>query len=173
MADAVRAIVLLGVTGLAGPAAAGAEPEPAPPPAFLKPETRLERVFKQRAVAGKVAPALSYTPGGAKVAEADAYQELIVVEEEGAPVGCFQLSYLPGLMRRGMWRGQIEVVHVAESHRNRGIGSQMMRWALDRCRERGCGMVQLTSNKQRLDAHRFYERLGFHKSHEGFKFYFF
>lgn len=105
--------------------------------------------------------------------DADPNQEMIVVEEEGAPVGCFQLSYLPGLMRRGMWRGQIEVVHVAESHRNRGIGSQMMRWALDRCRERGCGMVQLTSNKQRLDAHRFYERLGFHKSHEGFKFYFF
>jgi GNAT superfamily N-acetyltransferase len=105
--------------------------------------------------------------------DADPNQEMIVVEEGGAPVGCFQLSYLPGLMRRGMWRGQIEVVHVAESHRNRGIGSQMMSWALGRCRERGCGMVQLTSNKQRLDAHRFYERLGFHKSHEGFKFYFF
>lgn len=76
-------------------------------------------------------------------------------------------------MRRGMWRGQIEVVHVAANHRNRGLGSQMMRWALERCRERGCGMVQLTSNKKRLDAHRFYERLGFHKSHEGFKYYFF
>jgi GNAT superfamily N-acetyltransferase len=98
-------------------------------------------------------------------------EEMIVVEENGVPVGCFQLSYMPGLMRRGMWRGMIEVVHVAASHRNRGLGSDMMRWAIERCRERGCGMVQLTSNKKRQDAHRFYERLGFKKSHEGFKYY--
>jgi GNAT superfamily N-acetyltransferase len=102
----------------------------------------------------------------------DPNEEMIVVEDEGAPVGCFQLSYLPGLMRRGMKRGQIEVVHVAETHRNRGIGGQMMRWALERCRQNGCSMVQLTSNKKRVDAHRFYERLGFMKSHEGFKYYF-
>jgi len=104
--------------------------------------------------------------------DADPNQEMIVVERDGAAVGCFQLSYLPGLMRRGMWRGQIEVVHVSDAARNRGIGTEMMRWALQRCRERGCGMVQLTSNKRRLDAHRFYERLGFRKSHEGFKYYF-
>ena len=103
----------------------------------------------------------------------DPNEEMIIVEEDGAPVGCFQLSYLPGLMRRGMKRGQIEVVHVAETHRNRGIGGRMMRWALERCRENGCSMVQLTSNKKRIDAHRFYERLGFVKSHEGFKYYFF
>lgn len=101
----------------------------------------------------------------------DPNEEMIVVEDDGTPVGCFQLSYLPGLMRRGMKRGQIEVVHVAESHRNRGIGGDMMRWAIERCRENGCLMVQLTSNKKRLDAHRFYERLGFLKSHEGFKYY--
>jgi GNAT superfamily N-acetyltransferase len=101
----------------------------------------------------------------------DPNQEMIVVEEDGAPVGCFQLSYLPGLMRRGMKRGQIEVVHVAETHRNRGIGGAMMRWAVERCRQNNCSMVQLTSNKKRLDAHRFYERLGFLKSHEGFKLY--
>lgn len=104
--------------------------------------------------------------------DADPNQEMIVAEENGVPLGCFQLTYLPGLMRRGMWRGMIEVVHVAEGHRGRGLGSQMMRWALDRSRDRGCGMVQLTSNKKRLDAHRFYERLGFLKSHEGFKYYF-
>ena len=103
--------------------------------------------------------------------EVDPNQEMIVVEEGGVPVGCFQLSYPPGLMRRGMWRGMIEVVHVAASHRNRGIGAEMMRWAIDRCRERRCGMVQLTSNKKRTDAHRFYERLGFLRSHEGFKLY--
>ena len=102
---------------------------------------------------------------------ADPNQEMLIVERDAVPVGCFQLSYLPGLMRRGMWRGQIEVVHVAAAHRNAGLGSAMMRWAVERCRARGCGMVQLTSNKQRLDAHRFYERLGFAKSHEGFKLY--
>jgi GNAT superfamily N-acetyltransferase len=103
--------------------------------------------------------------------DADPNQEMIVVEEDGAPVGCFQLSYLPGLMRRGMWRGLIEVVHVSAAQRNRGIGSAMMQRAIERCRERGCAMVQLTSNKKRTDAHRFYERLGFLGSHEGFKFY--
>ena len=107
-----------------------------------------------------------------KAIDADPNQEMFVVEDSGKPIGCFQLSYLPGLMRRGMWRGMIEVVHVADDLRNRGYGSEMMRWALERCRERGCGMVQLTSNKKRTDAHRFYERLGFHKSHEGFKYYF-
>ena len=102
---------------------------------------------------------------------ADPNEEMIIVEEDGVPVGCFQLSYLPGLMRRGQKRGQIEVVHVAESRRNRGIGAQMMRWAIERCRQNNCSMVQLTSNKKRVDAHRFYERLGFLKSHEGFKLY--
>ena len=102
---------------------------------------------------------------------ADPNQEMFIVEEDGRPVGCFQLSYLPGLMRRGMWRGQIEVVHVRADDRNRGLGGEMMRWAVERCRQKGCGMVQLTSNKQRLDAHRFYERLGFLRSHEGFKLY--
>ena len=101
----------------------------------------------------------------------DPNEEMIIVEEDGVPVGCFQLSYLPGLMRRGMKRGQIEVVHVTETHRNRGIGGDMMRWAIERCRQNDCSMVQLTSNKKRLDAHRFYERLGFLKSHEGFKYY--
>ena len=103
--------------------------------------------------------------------DADPNQEMIVVEDDDVPVGCFQLSYLPGLMRRGMKRGQIEVVHVAEASRNRGIGGDMMRWAIERCRQNNCSMVQLTSNKKRLDAHRFYERLGFMKSHEGFKIY--
>jgi len=102
---------------------------------------------------------------------ADPHQEMFVVRLGEEAVGCFQLSYLPGLMRRGMWRGQIEVVHVTPERRNGGIGSQMMRWAVARCREKGCGMVQLTSNKKRGDAHRFYERLGFLRSHEGFKYY--
>lgn len=103
--------------------------------------------------------------------DADPNEEMWIVERDSIAVGCFQLSFLPGLMRRGMWRGQIEVVHVSADARNLGIGSEMMRWALARCREKGCGMVQLTSNKKRTDAHRFYERLGFARSHEGLKYY--
>ncbi len=103
---------------------------------------------------------------------ADPNQEMLVVERDGEPVGCFQLSYIPGLMRHGMRRGQIELVHVAAARRNLGIGSEMMRWAVERCREKGCGLVQLTSNKLRTgSAHRFYTRLGFQQSHEGFKYY--
>ena len=102
---------------------------------------------------------------------ADPNQEMIVTELDGEPVGCFQLTYIPGLMRRGAWRGEIEVVHVRADKRNLGLGSEMMHWAIERCRERNCSVVQLTSNKRRLDAHRFYERLGFQKSHEGFNYY--
>lgn len=101
--------------------------------------------------------------------DADPNQEMLIAELHGEPVGCFQLSYIPGLMRKGMWRGQIEVVHVRADRRNLGIGSEMMGWAIARCRERGCGLVQLTSNKARHAAHRFYVRLGFAQSHEGFK----
>ena len=112
----------------------------------------------------------NYTAALAAI-DASPTEELFVVELDGKPVGCFQLSYMPGLMRRGMWRGQIELVHVEGAHQGEGLGTEMMRWAVERCRERGCGMVQLTSNKKRLAAHRFYERLGFAKSHEGFKLY--
>ena len=101
----------------------------------------------------------------------DPNQDMFIAEYDGVPVGCFQLSYLPGLMRRGAWRGQIEVVHIIAARRGGGLGSEMMRWAIEHCRQRGCAMVQLTSNKLRTDAHRFYERLGFSRSHEGFKLY--
>ena len=101
--------------------------------------------------------------------DADPNQEMLVAEFGGEPVGCFQLTYIPGLMRRGMWRGLVETVHIAPTQRNLGFGGEMMQWAVERCRARGCGMVQLTSNKKRADAHRFYRRLGFEQSHEGFK----
>lgn len=101
--------------------------------------------------------------------DADPNQEMLVAELDGEAVGCFQLTYIPGLMRRGMWRGLVEMVHVAPAHRNRGFGAQMMAWAVERCRTRGCGMIQLTSNKKRVDAHRFYRRLGFEQSHEGLR----
>ncbi len=82
---------------------------------------------------------------------------------------CLQLSFIPGLSRHGQWRGQIESVRVAEAARGQGAGHQMMDWAIGECRKRGCGLVQLTSDKSRGDAIRFYEGLGFVASHEGLK----
>lgn len=80
-----------------------------------------------------------------------------------------QLSILPGLARRAATRGQIEAVSVAGSQRGRGVGEAMIRWAIVEARQRGCALVQLTSDKERPDAHRFDERLGFAATHEGFK----
>ncbi len=101
--------------------------------------------------------------------DADPNQMLVIVERNGLPVGTFQLTFTPGIARKGAWRCTVETVHVAASHRSQGIGEAMMEWATARARERGCAMMQLTSNKKRTDAHRFYERIGFPKSHEGFK----
>ena len=84
-------------------------------------------------------------------------------------IGCLQLTFIPGLSRAGMWRGQIEAVRVAAAQRGRGVGRAMLRWAIEQCRARGCGLVQLTTDKRRADAHRFYESLGFGASHEGMK----
>ena len=100
---------------------------------------------------------------------ADPNQRLVIAELDGAPVGTLQLTFIPGIARFGETRCLIEAVHVAPTHRNLGLGSQLIRWAVDLAKARNCGLVQLTSNKKRLDAHRFYERLGFSKSHEGFK----
>ncbi|MDH2443540.1 GNAT family N-acetyltransferase [Amnibacterium sp. CER49] len=94
---------------------------------------------------------------------------LLLVADDGDPVGTLQLSVLPGLARRGALRAQLEAVRVHERYRGRGLGSSMIRWAVDEARRRGCVLVQLTSDKARSDAHRFYERLGFTASHEGFK----
>ncbi len=101
--------------------------------------------------------------------EADPNQYLAVAEEEGCVVGCLQLSFIPGLSRLGMWRGQIESVRIAASHRGAGLGRRMFEWAIEECRARGCGLVQLTTDKARPDARRFYESLGFSASHEGMK----
>ncbi len=101
--------------------------------------------------------------------EADPNQLLAVVEREGAIIGCLQISFIPGLSRRGLWRGQIESVRIASSARGESLGRSMMEWAIEVCRQRGCGLVQLTSDKQRPDAIRFYESLGFRASHEGLK----
>jgi GNAT superfamily N-acetyltransferase len=99
----------------------------------------------------------------------DPNQQLVIAEFEGQVVGTMQLTYIPGINRLGELRSLIEAVHIAPTHRNLGLGGEMIGWAIEQARARGCGLVQLTSNKKRLDAHRFYERLGFSKSHEGFK----
>jgi ribosomal protein S18 acetylase RimI-like enzyme len=100
---------------------------------------------------------------------ADTNQLLAVADQEGRIVGCLQLSFVPGLSRRGMWRGQIESVRIAADQRGSGLGRRMFEWAIAQCRERGCGLVQLTTDKARPEARRFYESLGFSASHEGMK----
>lgn len=99
----------------------------------------------------------------------DTNQLMMVAQLHAEVVGCLQLSFIPGLSRRGAWRGQIESVRIAGPWRASGLGRQMLQWALDECAARGCSLVQLTSDKQRVDALRFYESLGFKASHEGLK----
>lgn len=99
----------------------------------------------------------------------DPNQLLAVGERDGAVVACLQISFIPGLSRLGLWRGQIESVRVAAGARGDGLGQTLFEWAIEECRRRGCGLVQLTSDKTRPDALRFYARLGFVASHEGFK----
>ena len=84
-------------------------------------------------------------------------------------VATFQLSFLPGLSRRGSWRAQLEAVRVGSELRGRSVGAAMVEWAIDESRRRGCSLLQLTTDKSRTAAHRFYERLGFAASHEGMK----
>ena len=100
---------------------------------------------------------------------ADPNHELLVAESDGEIIATLQLTYLPGLSRQGMWRAQIEGVRVSSKERGHRVGEQLVRHAIARAREKGCGVVQLTSDKQRTDAVRFYERLGFSASHEGMK----
>tara|TARA_R110002124_G_scaffold114535_47_gene269714 strand:- start:12700 stop:13167 length:468 start_codon:yes stop_codon:yes gene_type:complete len=94
---------------------------------------------------------------------------LIVAELGGEIVGTLQITYVPGLPNFGMKRGMLENVHIRTDQRGTGQGSAMVQWAIEQSRQAGCGTVQLTSNKVRKDAHRFYEKLGFIASHEGFK----
>jgi GNAT superfamily N-acetyltransferase len=101
--------------------------------------------------------------------DADPAHLLVVAQAGEDIVGTLQLSFLPGLARRGGLRAQIEAVRVSASSRRRGLGAAMMTWAITESRRRGCGLVQLTTDKARPDAHRFYERLGFTASHEGMK----
>jgi ribosomal protein S18 acetylase RimI-like enzyme len=117
---------------------------------------------------GSTPPNPAYVKAFAAI-EADPNQFMAVAEADGEIIGCLQLSFIPGLSRTGMWRGQIEGVRVASSHRSAGIGHKLFQWAIEECRKRGCGLVQLTTDKSRRDAKRFYEDLGFVAVHEGMK----
>lgn len=101
--------------------------------------------------------------------DADPAHLLVVGELNGEVVATFQVSYIPGLSRKGSWRSQIEAVRVSGELRGQGVGALMIQWAIDQARECGCSLVQLTTDKSRVAAHRFYERLGFVASHEGMK----
>ncbi|MFF0436679.1 GNAT family N-acetyltransferase [Streptomyces sp. NPDC004327] len=104
--------------------------------------------------------------------EADARNEMLVLVDDRdgeLVVGCLQATYIPGLGKGGAERALIEAVRVRADRRGGGLGRELMRRAVARAAARGCGLVQLTSNKSRTEAHRFYGSLGFARSHDGFK----
>jgi GNAT superfamily N-acetyltransferase len=101
--------------------------------------------------------------------ERDPNNVILVADVTGVVAGCAQLTVIPGLGRGGVTRGQIEAVRVASGHRGQGLGRWFMQELIETARRRGCGLVQLTSDCGRHDAHRFYESLGFTASHLGFK----
>jgi GNAT superfamily N-acetyltransferase len=101
--------------------------------------------------------------------DADPNQLLAVIDRDGEVVGTLQLTFIAGLSRLGMTRATVEAVRVRADQRGERLGQRLMEWAIDIARERGCGLVQLTTDASRVDAHRFYERLGFKASHVGMK----
>lgn len=101
--------------------------------------------------------------------KADPNQFLCVVEDGERIVGTMQLTFIPGLSRSGAKRGQIEAVRIASDRRGGKLGEAMFAWAISECRARGCSLIQLTTDKARPDAHRFYDRLGFEPTHIGYK----
>ena len=102
--------------------------------------------------------------------EQDANNELVVVEgEEAVILAVLQITFTPHITHQGGWRATIEGVRVKQHFRASGVGRKLFAWAIDRARERGCHLVQLTTDKERPEALRFYESLGFIASHEGMK----
>ena len=100
--------------------------------------------------------------------ERDPNLTLVVAEDaEGRVVGCLQLAILPGLSSQGASRGLLEDVRVASDCRSRGIGEQLVQWAIAEAKARGCNLVELLTHSSRVDAQRFYKRLGFALSHAG------
>lgn len=101
--------------------------------------------------------------------KADPRHRLVVAETDDRLVGTLQLSFIPHLVLRGAERAQIEAVRVRSGERSIGVGQALIEWAVEAAQERGCRLVQLTTNASRADAQRFYQRLGFEPSHVGMK----
>jgi len=114
--------------------------------------------------------ATGYTEAFAAI-EADPNNELVVAVIGEVIVGMLQITFIPYLTYQGRWRALIEGVRVSSSVRSLGVGAAMLQWAIERARHRNCVMVQLTTDRVREDALRFYERLGFAPSHHGMKLY--
>lgn len=108
----------------------------------------------------------SYYDAFARV-ERDPNLTLVVAESAGRVVGCLQLAILPGLSSQGGLRGLLEDVRVASDCRSRGIGEQLVQWAVAEAKARDCNLVELLTHQTRVDAQRFYKRLGFAASHVG------
>ncbi|MGO3720304.1 GNAT family N-acetyltransferase [Microbacterium gubbeenense] len=122
-----------------------------------------------RGDAGSSADRDAFARGLAAI-DADPRNAQLVAERDGELVATLQLTTIPGLSRRGATRLQVEAVHVRDDLRSDGIGSALMRWVSEvAAPSLGADLIQLTSDNARVDAHRFYERLGFAKSHTGFK----
>jgi len=102
----------------------------------------------------------------------DSNQDLVVMETATKIIGTLQLSFIQYLTYQGGIRAQIEAVRVHEDQRGKGIGAQLFTWAIQHAKDRGAHLVQLTTDKQRPEALRFYEQLGFKASHEGMKLHF-
>ncbi len=101
--------------------------------------------------------------------KSDPNNELVVVENQQQIIGMLQLTFIPYLTHQGSWRCLIEGVRIHKNFRGQGLRQALFGWAIDRAKQKGCQLVQLTSDKQRPDAIRFYQSLGFIASHEGFK----
>ncbi|UGY92529.1 GNAT family N-acetyltransferase [Streptomyces gobiensis] len=119
----------------------------------------------QRETPGELAP---YQAAFEQI-DGDPQQRLVIAERDGRTVGTLQLTVIPGLSRQGAARALIEGVRVHADERGTGLGTDLIEWAIEESRRLKCAMVQLTSDATRVDAHRFYERLGFAASHLGFK----
>jgi ribosomal protein S18 acetylase RimI-like enzyme len=117
----------------------------------------------------RMPPAQAYVDAFREVVRQDSQLLAVAIDSKGKVAGCMQITFIPGIARMGAWRGQIEGVRVHRDHRGAGLGHAMMEWAIAQCRNRGCSLVQLTSDRTRPDAHRFYETLGFEASHVGYK----
>ncbi len=101
--------------------------------------------------------------------DADPNQLLAVATDEEDVVGTLHLTFIPGLARRGTWRADIKAVRIAAARRGGGLGGELLAWAIGESQRRRCGLVQLATDRSRVDAHRFYERFGFTPSHVGYK----